>query len=329
MDGRDVAIVWSIIVKLKELIERFVIEMNGTEETAGVKPLGVSHLYCLQRLQRASIAEIEATELKKSDVVEYVKERRKAVCAATAMHDLTFLRGVLQYAPSAWDDCEDVSAAAIIAAHPMLHKHGMIGKSTPRKRRPTDDELRKLIEYLVDQDRRATIKVVPCLLFALASSRRRGEICRMRWDDINWDRKTYMVRDVKHPTRKIGNHKTFPLFDELAEIIKLQPRTDDPRVFPYNDKSLGARYTLAKKSLGIVDLRFHDNRRDAISRFLQSGLKPHEVRLISGHQDTMILERVYDNRDPAELNKKHMELDGRDKHFLNLAFGDKADSVSH
>lgn len=298
-------------MKVRDLIDRFIEEM-GTNEQPGIKPLGVSHLYCLRRLKKMSIADKEAHELTKHDIIEHVKARRAAgICAATAMHDLTFLRGVLKYAPSAWQDCDGVSASCVADAMPMLAKHGWVGKSTPRRRRPTDDEIAKLIQYLAEQDKHCHIKVVPCLMFALASTRRRGEICRMQWGDINWERRTYMIRDVKHPSMKKGNHLHFPLFDELVTIIKSQPRlTDRPeeRVFPYNPQSLGARYTLAKKALGIEDLRFHDCRRDAISRFLQMGLKPHEVRLISGHMGTALLEKVYDSRDPMYLHDKLEEL---------------------
>lgn len=279
--------------------------MNGTSNQAAVKPLGESHLYCLRRLQRTALAEKDAGSLKKQDIIEHVKERRMTVCPATALHDITFLRGVLKYAGSAWDDCENVSDACIAAAMPMLQKHGMIGKSTPRKRRPTDEELHQLIDYLTEQDDRSQIKVVPCLMFALASTRRRGEICRLQHGDIDWEKRTYMIRDMKHPTKKKGNHKRFPLTADLAEIIKRQQRfTDSPdeRVFPYNDKSLGARYTLAKKALGIVDLRFHDNRREAISRWLAKGLPPHKVRQISGHENTIILERVYDAPKAEDLH---------------------------
>lgn len=294
-------------VKLKDLIERFIEEM-GTETKPGIKPLGVSHLYCLRRLQRTPLADKDSVGLKKHDIIEHVKARRATgICGATAMHDLTFLRGVLQYAPSAWDDCEDVSAAAIVAAMPMLNKHGLVGKSTPRKRRPSDDEIARLIEYLTAQDQHCHIKVVPCLMFALASTRRRGEICRMQWGDIDWEKRTYMIRDLKHPTQKKGNHVTFPLFDELSAIIKGQPRVTarpEERVFPYNPQSLGARYTLAKKALGIENLRFHDCRREAISRYLKMGLQPHEVRLISGHRNTIILEKVYDGRKAEDLHEK-------------------------
>lgn len=296
------------------LIVRFIREMSNEH----MKPLGDSHYYGLMAITRSSLGRKGAAGLKKSDIMDYCKARRDAgVAPQTILQDLARLSGVLKYAPSAWDDCEEVSDGAIAAAKPMLKKHGLIGKGEPRKRRPTDEELQRLIAYLGDQDARPRthVKVVPCLLFALASTRRRGEIVRLMHGDIDWDRKAadgtptpmYMIRDLKHPTRKKGNDKWFPLFPELAEIIRRQPRLrpDDPkeRVFPYDGKSVGARYTLAKKALGIVNLRFHDNRREAISRYLKV-LPPHEVRQISGHETTVILERVYDQRDPADLHAK-------------------------
>ena len=115
-------------MQLHELIERFIAEMNGASGPA-VKPLGASHLYCLRRLQRAPIAQKHAESLKKSDVIEHVKARRNTVCGATALHDITFLRGVLQYAPSAWDDCENVSAAAITAALPLRSSSATLARS--------------------------------------------------------------------------------------------------------------------------------------------------------------------------------------------------------
>ena len=58
---------------------------------------------------------------------------------------------------------------------------------------------------------------------------------------------------------------------------------------------------------------------ELIERFV---FAPHEVRLISGHKDTLILERVYDARDPAKLNERNAQLDNREKHFLKLVLGD-------
>lgn len=302
-------------ITLARLIERYIAEMDQPH----MKPLGPSHKYTLRVIARMPIGAKVATELRKTDVMDMAKELRKSIVAATVQQYVTFLRGVLKYAPAAWDDCERVSDAAIAAAKPTLMKFGMIGKSTPRKRIPTDVELEALLAYYATPNRRGKkrfIRMPDLIAFALASTRRIGEICRIRRSDIDWDRldkegmatPMYMVRDCKHPTKKLGNHKWFPLFPELAEIIRMQPVVPgDDRVFPFNSKSASASYTIAKKRLSIVGLRFHDNRRAAITRWLAKLKSAHKVRFISGHENTLILERVYDATDPATL---HADLRG-------------------
>ena len=57
------------------------------------------------------------------------------------------------------------------------------------------------------------------------------------------------------------------------------------------------------KRTGIVDLRFHDLRHEAISRFFEMGLSVPEVALISGHRDYRMLQR-YTHLKPEELVSK-------------------------
>jgi integrase len=294
------------------IIQRYIQETN----TPGMKPLGPSHLYTLRLLQRSPIGEKRAATLKKSDVIDHCRMRRATVCAATVNQDVTFLSGALKYAGSAWEDCEDVSVAAIEAARPTLVKHGQIGKSTPRTRVPTGEELDRLMAYFAEKEKsgRQEIRMTALILFALESTRRISEICRIKHGDIDWARKDadgnltpmYMVRDLKHPTKKRGNDKWFPVTQNLAEIILSQPRVSNEtaeRVFPFVAKSAGAAYTIAKKELGIANLRFHDNRREGITRWiarLDKNLR--KVRMISGHENSTVLERVYDATDPVTLH---------------------------
>jgi integrase len=295
------------------VIQRYI---DDIAQNPDMKQLGESHLCTLRCLQRLPIGKKVAEKLDKTDIADMCKELRKRVKASTVNQYLVFLRGVLSYAPSVWKECEKVSADCIKNAKPHLVKYQLIGKSTPRKRRPTDDEIARLLEFFNKRAKnpRAQIRMPDIIAFALASSRRRGEIVRIQHGDIDWDRKDehgnptpmYMVRDLKHPKLKKGNHKWFPLFPELAEIIRMQPRMNpnDPteRVFPFNGQSVGKAYIDAKKALGITDLRFHDNRREAITRWLAILKNPHQVKLISGHETTHILERVYDATDPASLH---------------------------
>lgn len=289
------------------------------EEVHPMKAIGTSHMYTLRRLQNAPIGKRQAARLKKSDVIDHCRARKAAgTHPATINQDVTYLTGPLKYAPAAWDDCEEVSDAAVSAAKPLLVKYQLIAKSTPRKRVPASDELDRLLAYFAIPPKKKAkdwIYAMPDIIaFALASTRRLGEICRIMHGDIVWDHKDaegnpapmYKVRDLKHPTRKSGNDKWFPLFPELVEIIKRQPRYSmdaTERVFPFLAKSVGAKYTRAKKELGIKNLRFHDNRREAITRWLKVLKNPHQVKLISGHETTHILERVYDATDGTVLHE--------------------------
>lgn len=147
---------------------------------------------------------------------------------------------------------------------------------------------------------------------AIVSSRRLGELCRMTHGDVDWAKGIYWVRDCKHPTRKKGNDKDFALLPELGEIILRQPRLDanDPteRIFPYDEHTASSRGTLARKALGIIGLRTHDNRREAISRWLKK-LGPHKVkRYVSGHDNMRTLERHYDGTEARELLEEFPDL---------------------
>ena len=64
------------------------------------------------------------------------------------------------------------------------------------------------------------------------SARREGEICRLRWADNNSRTRIGLVRDLKHPTHKIGNHRRFRYTQEDWQIVMRQPRAGE-FIFPY------------------------------------------------------------------------------------------------
>jgi integrase len=112
-----------------------------------------------------------------------------------------------------------------------------------------------------------------------------------------------VIRDMKDPRHKAGNDFTFPLLGEAWPIVQRQPRIDE-RIFPYNSKSAGARYTRAKKTLKIVDLRFHDLRRECASRLFEAGYQIHEVAQVTGHKDLNTLWKIYTKLNPEALHAR-------------------------
>jgi integrase len=300
-----------------------VAEQAGNED---VKQLGETHLYGLKALQRMPIAKAIAARMTRSDFIEFAKWRRDQpnkrggkVGAATAKQSLTHISGALKYACSTWDDCADLVPVLVQfdAAGKFLEKRGLIGKAQRRTRRPSDDEVIRILDYYKRHPGRV-LRMPEVIAFCLASARRRGEVCRLKWGDVDFEKKVYWVRDLKHPTKKKGNDKEFLLFPVIEQIIRRQPRLrpDDPaeRVFPFIPECVSQSFITAKKAVAaetgdptILTLRLHDHRAEAISKWLLSGMPPEDVRLaVSGHNDTRILETVYDRRGASDLKKKYL-----------------------
>lgn len=298
------------------LCQKYIEEMADP----GGRKIGDSQYYTLRRIQLAPIGSTVARDLKVADFVQRARTLKTkpnrnggtGLLPASIGHDFIDMSVVLKYASDVWEiDGLDKIYNLLRKAKRELKRQGLIAKSARRKRRPTLEEIARLLEAFEKSDAHpnAVCKMAPLQAAAIVTSRRLGELCRITFGDILWDKGTYWVRDVKHPTRKKGNDKEFTLLPEFAEIVKRQPRlTDRPdeRVFPYDAKTASQRGTKTRKRLGIVGLHFHDNRREAISRWLKK-LPPHKVRqYISGHDTTAMVETVYDAPEAADL---HLELD--------------------
>ena len=146
--------------------------------------------------------------------------------------------------------------------------------------------------YFTERDRRSDIPMVDIMKFALATARRQEEITRLQWGDLNRERGTALLRDVKHPRLKTGNHKAFKLSPAAWAIIDERRSSGSSElVFPYNSKSVGAAFTRAVHVLGIPNLRFHDLRHEATSRLFEKGYSIQEVAQFTLHESWATLKR--------------------------------------
>lgn len=292
-----------------QLIEKYIAEMDGTAEKPGVRMLGNSHRFTLRRIQRTEFAKKPAVTLRKQDIIEYCKDRIQTVCAASINQDVTFIAGILKYAGSAWDDCGEVTAAAIDAAKPFLTKHNLIGKSTPRHQRPTEEQNEALEALFAQQNDHARTKtdMVKVARWQRFSGRRIGETCALLWRDWNPEDQTILVRKMKDPKNRNKSKVVFlpeEAQDMLYELAFATEATDsEPRIFPYKSATCSARYTLGKIAVGIQKgtLRLHDSRRDCGSRLVEKGFSAEEAILVTGHETTAIFQRTYMKARPELL----------------------------
>lgn len=76
----------------------------------------------------------------------------------------------------------DVAVEFVNLARVALKRLGLVGKSRQRDRRPTADELKRLLEHF-DNNRFLMIPMGRIVRFAIASAMRQEEICRIRWSE--------------------------------------------------------------------------------------------------------------------------------------------------
>lgn len=119
----------------------------------------------------------------------------------------------------------------------------------------------------------------PCIVLALETAMRRGELAGLRWEWIDLD-----ARVLRLPVTKNGTARTVPLSPTAIAALRAMPRNLDGRVLGTNPDEISHRFTEACRLAGIVGLHFHDVRHEATSRLFESGLALQEVASITGHK---------------------------------------------
>ncbi|WP_058100788.1 tyrosine-type recombinase/integrase [Escherichia coli] len=278
-------------IKLSELTENDVIE------------------HCrLELLMDSDISAIKLSELTENDVIEHCRLRNNAGAGpATVSHDVSYLGSVLDAAKPVYGINYTSNPAK--AARPYLLKLGLIGKSNRRNRRPASDELDMLIEGLQQRSTHKCSKIpfVDILKFSVWSCMRIGEVCRLRWEDLDQEQKSILVRDRKDPRKKEGNHMKVALLGEAWDIVQRQPKKSE-FIFPYNSTSVTAGFQRVRSKLGIKDLRYHDLRREGASRLFEAGFSIEEVAQVTGHRSLNVLWQVYTELYPKSLHNRFEEL---------------------
>jgi len=267
-------------ITVADLIDRYVREIKP------LKRWGRSKEASLMRLRR-DCGHWKAQHITASQIIEYCRSRSTGNAGPVTVNaDLSYLGSVLRVARAVWRlDVPDVIKDARMA----LGLLGIIGKSQQRDRRPTQPELDRLCDYF-ERSLRQTIPMHDIVRFAVATAMRLSEILSIKWDDVDLQVRTVLIRDRKHPTEKLGNNQKVPLLFESDLIVIRQPCNSD-RVFPFNAQSCSRAFQRATAALDIDDLTFHDLRHEGTSRLFEAGYRIEHVALVTGHRDWSMLRR--------------------------------------
>jgi integrase len=142
---------------------------------------------------------------------------------------------------------------------------------------------------------------------AIETGLRRGELLGIRWRHVNFNTAVLHI-----PFTKTDKARTIPLTDRALEILyerKASSATDAEYAFPVSANAFRLAWERCKRRaekagcVGVQELRFHDLRHEAVSRFFEKGLSTAEVALISGHKDMRMLFR-YTHLRPEDIVAK-------------------------
>jgi integrase len=231
----------------------------------------------LNAFLRHPLAQVALSDVTTGMVSAYCAERLQRVEPGTLNRELDILRHAFVTARRDWD----VPLASNAFANVTRPKG-----AAPRERRLYLGEQERLVAAC-GRCRNPYVRFLVQL--ALETAMRRGEILNMQWRDVSIEKRTLRI-----PVTKNGYARTIPLSSGALVVLRTlgESRSSGAELIrPITRNAAKMVWKRLVKRAGLVDLRFHDLRHEAISRFFEKGLNVPEVALISGHRDPRMLFR--------------------------------------
>jgi integrase len=201
------------------------------------------------------------------------RDRRLKDGIRTCHYDLVLLRHILKVAKFEWGISLQENPLDFVRNPPT---------SKPRDRTLAPEEYKSLKAALAGT---RSVYLEPLMDLAIQTGMRRGELLKIKWQDLDLEERTLQLYDTKN-----GEDRKVPLTTTAASILT-EWSSSSKRIFPITSVAVRQSWDRLVKRAGISNLHFHDLRHEAISRFLEMGLSVPEVALISGHKDPRMLFR--------------------------------------
>ena len=146
-------------------------------------------------------------------------------------------------------------------------------------------------------------------LLSLYTGMRLGEVCALKWSDIDWEKKTITVRRTAQRTASMENregrrtllmigspkskrsHRILPVPDFLLALLKKScPAADaDAYIFGRPDRAAEPRtmqrhFQQLTRALGLSGVHFHTLRHSFATRLMELGVDIQTISALLGHQ---------------------------------------------
>ncbi|HZY60888.1 MAG TPA: tyrosine-type recombinase/integrase [Edaphobacter sp.] len=217
--------------------------------------------------------------IQKQDVAAYINSRMGEVSDGTIIKEVNTLKRLLNVA---------IEMGKIQVNHAQ---RAPVPKAPEgRVRYLSPDELGNVLNFCPEWLR-------PIAGLAVALGTRRGELLAVRWEDINMNAGTILLRKTK-------NGKPRPAFiNALARQVLVSMDTGKRRglLFPeVTPAQVTVAFIRACKDAGIEDFSLHDLRHTFASHARMNGVDLHDLQKLLGHSDPRMTDRY------AHLSNEHL-----------------------
>ena len=251
-----------------DVLARYLKEITSKKKSSEVEKIKI------KRLMRDPISKIECNHLRPIHIIKFRDERLQKVSGGTTLKDLSLLSHAITIAMKEW--------GFTLAANPVKQI------TKPKQNPPRDRRLELGEEELLLQGCSAALNPYfkALVIVAIETAMRRGELLSLERRHLNLNNRTAYL-----PITKNGDSRTIPLSSRAIEEIRNIPTHISGKVFPISETALRGQWRRTMKRTGIKNLRLHDLRHEATTRFFELGLNIMEVSTITGHKDLKMLKR--------------------------------------
>ncbi|MFX0201861.1 MAG: tyrosine-type recombinase/integrase [Candidatus Hodarchaeota archaeon] len=209
---------------------------------------------------------------------------------ATVNRELACLRHIFNMGVE-WDLMEE---------NPFPRKRFLFRENNKRTRYLTEEEIQKLLDA-------CSPHLKPIVITALYTGLRKGEILKLRWEDVNLDEGLIYIRENKANRLQIKemNDDLLLLFASLPVKGKYVFHDRDGKPF----KDIKTAFKTALRRSRIKDFRFHDLRHTSCSYLMMRGAVPQAVQEHAGHKSVSMTMR-YSHLSPRYRRQSVQLLNG-------------------
>lgn len=186
---------------------------------------------------------------------------------------------------------------------------------------PTENEVTQVIEYV-----KGTVMEIPMYLAACCGLRR-SEIMGLKWNCINFKKKTIKIEEAKvkdennnivsKGTKETASYRTIRVYPYVIDALKKEKKkAKSEYVTELTGDAIYCRYIATLNELNIQRYRLHDLRHFVASAMLSLNIPKNYIAAYLGHGSENMIDKVYGHI----MKEKKSEFEDRlEEYFTNLS----------